>query len=188
MQQSIPLMCTTRNWAFCLFLLDFWIGDFLFQTKCKQRFLVQDFSPEQYKITTLMQKEKLLSKKMKELSGFIHLNLGNWRFFVSERILTSSPPYFSFSFINTKLSIFRECWKLLLEKLGKGHHLVPLYPISGTKTTYTSATSNQLHENQTNHVADYLQQHQHVCHKENSPLSWFVTDVWSVWQMICNNN
>ena len=27
----------------------------------------------------------------KELSSFIHLNLGNWRFFVSERILTSSP-------------------------------------------------------------------------------------------------
>ena len=55
-----------------------------------------------------MQKEKLLSKKKKELSNFIHLNLGNWRFFVSERILTSSPPYFSFSFINTKLSIFRK--------------------------------------------------------------------------------
>ena len=177
MQQSIPLMFTTRNWAFCLFLLDFWIGDFLFQTKCKQRFLVQDFSPEQYKITTLMQKEKLLSKKMKELSGFIHLNLGNWRFFVSERILTSSPPYFSFSFINTKLFILRKYWKLLLEKLGRGHHLVPLYPIYGTKTTYTSATSNQLHENQTNHVADYLQQHQHICHKGNSPLSWFVTDI-----------
>ena len=117
-----------------------------------------------------MQKEKLLSKKMKELSGFIHLNLGNWRFFVSERILTSSPPYFSFSFINTKLSIFRECWKLLLEKLGRGHHLVPLYPIYGTKTTYTSATSNQLHENQTNHVADYLQQHQHICHKKSPSL------------------
>ena len=118
-----------------------------------------------------MQKEKLLSKKKKELSGFIHLNLDNWRFFVSERILTSSPPTSVSLFINTKLSIFRECWKVLLEKLGKEYYLVPLYPIYGTKTTYTSATSNQLHENQTNHVADYLQQHQHICHKENSPLS-----------------
>ena len=101
--------------------------------------------------------------------------LAIFRFWTNPYIV--SPPYFSFSFINTKLSIFRECWKVLLEKLGRGHHLVPLYPIYGTKTTYTSATSNQLHENQTIHVADYLQQHQHICHKENSPLYWFVTDV-----------
>ena len=67
-----------------------------------------------------MQKEKLLSKKMKELSGFIHLNLGNWRFFVSERILTSSPSSLQFLFYKYKVVHFKEILKAIIRETRKG--------------------------------------------------------------------